>query len=286
MSNKYIDRELAREIIRKVGELGECDEYEVSSCCQKQMRKSIEENARLQSYRIENPNAEIPFSVPRNRSRSRRKELRKSEGHSSKDLYNSGIRAEIANLNSAAKWAKQNFDPDNLDESFFRGIAKRIFPKMYKGEFADYRNVSARIRGSRVIPPDSYKVRSIEIPDFTSHLADLLECKDVINGVEAAAYAHLHIARIHPFVDGNGRTARILQDTILDSYGIPVPVIESGERMTYYSLLDSAAYDWKHKGGKEKGRITRGESDFYDYITGKINVSLDKIIESCLNHDV
>jgi hypothetical protein len=46
-----------------------------------------------------------------------------------------------------------------------------------------------------------------------------------LNPIEKAAYAHIRIVEIHPFMDGNGRTARLLQNTILKEAGCPpVPV--------------------------------------------------------------
>ncbi|MEX0932748.1 MAG: Fic family protein [Candidatus Pacearchaeota archaeon] len=266
MSSRYITGELVKELNNGFYQLEDHDEYEVDVCCHHRMRRAIEKNAKLNSFRMENPNTEIPFSIPKNRKRHR-------------------IKKGIESINAASQWAKANFDPDNLDESFFRGIAKRIFPDMYAGDFAWYRDTGTTISGASVTPPYPYKLQEIEIPKFTEELKSLLKYKEKINGVEAAIYAHLHLVRIHPFVDGNGRTCRVLQDTILDSYGIPVPVIESGERMTYYSLLDSAVYDWKHKGGKERGNVTKGERIFYDYLAGKVNISLEKVIESCNKHN-
>lgn len=69
----------------------------------------------------------------------------------------------------------------------------------------------------------------------------------VMRGIIKAVIAHLYIAWIHPFGDGNGRTARILEFAILLSSGIPSPTAHllsnhyNTTRSEYYSQLDSAS---------------------------------------------
>jgi len=262
MVGRYIGNVLVKELERKISYLRELDSHDVLTSCQKRRRKSIEKNAKVNSFRIENPGTQVPFCVPRNKNRH-------------------GIREGIENITNASRWAITNFDPDNFDESFFRGIAIRIFPDIYVGDFAEYRTTGTSISGATVTPPDPYKLRAIEIPWLVDSLRSQFRLDGGVHRVETAIFSHLHMARIHPFVDGNGRTARVLQDTILDYSRIPVPVVESGERMTYYDLLDRAVYDWKHNGGKEYGVVTNGEERFFNYIAGKINVSLDNVLEKC-----
>lgn len=57
-----------------------------------------------------------------------------------------------------------------------------------------------------------------ESPDDVSDSAALLRV------VELASFGHGELVRIHPFADGNGRTARILSNWILVRYGLP-PVV-------------------------------------------------------------
>jgi Fic family protein len=58
--------------------------------------------------------------------------------------------------------------------------------------------------------------------------------------VYVAAKAHLELAAIHPFVDGNGRTARLLQNLLLMRRGFPPAVIRLDERLEYYQALEDA----------------------------------------------
>lgn len=58
--------------------------------------------------------------------------------------------------------------------------------------------------------------------------------------IEHSALAHYKFVEIHPFVDGNGRTARLLMNLILMSKGYPPAIILMRERVAYYNSLKKA----------------------------------------------
>lgn len=58
--------------------------------------------------------------------------------------------------------------------------------------------------------------------------------------VELAVLAHHRLVVIHPFIDGNGRTARLLMNLILMRAGYPPTVIQRINRRQYYRVLDQA----------------------------------------------
>jgi Fic/DOC family len=58
--------------------------------------------------------------------------------------------------------------------------------------------------------------------------------------IEFAAFAHAEWVRIHPFVNGNGRTARIWANLIMQRYGMP-PVLVMGPRPTELGYSNAAA---------------------------------------------
>jgi len=60
---------------------------------------------------------------------------------------------------------------------------------------------------------------------------------------ELAAYAHYKFVCIHPFVDGNGRTARLIMNLILMQNGYPPAVILNVDRKKYYRVLKQADLD-------------------------------------------
>ncbi len=260
---KYLSKQLSNEIRNKYNLLRNSSSLELISKYQKIIRRTIKKNAQIHSYRIEHPNTKVPFSIPRNKNRK-------------------GIEKGIENIENAFSWGIRNFNSSNFDESFIREIAGRITPKLYDGKISQYREKGTSITGASVTPPYPSKLINYEIPNFISSLNKQLKCEDVVNKIETAIFAHLHLARMHPFVDGNGRTARTIQDIILSYYGIPVPLIESGERHIYYQCLDKAIYDWGTKKGLGiKNGASEGESLFYNLLAGKINSSFDKVIERC-----
>jgi Fic family protein len=88
------------------------------------------------------------------------------------------------------------------------------------------------------VGPDVALVRSL-----MAELFDFLNAKDGHNVIVKAAMAHLNLAMIHPFKDGNGRMARVLQTMVLAKEGILAPVFSSIEEYVgrnvqdYYNVL-------------------------------------------------
>src|SRR3989344_4557216 len=133
------------------------------------------------------------------------------------------------------------------------------------------RTENVRITGAKHMLPPRYE----KIP---KQLFSLLE--EVYQGknhpVENAALLHFHIARIHPFIDGNGRTARLMQNLHLQHYGYPPVIIENRERHHYIDLIDEAVSGYY---GKDIESMSNAERIFYNYIGSKVNASFDKIQE-------
>jgi len=265
---KYMPKELARELREKLDLVRDPSYSElifredIRELCklfaQSRKKRAIRKNAQIHSFRIENPSAFVPYSVPTN---SRR------------------IKKGVKKIETAFNWGVENFDPEKFDEDFIKNIAGRI---LYGKGLEEYRNTGTRITGASVTPPYPYKFKTREMPEFVENLRRQFKCPDIIQKIEAGIYTHLLLVRIHPFVDGNGRTARTLQDIILDYHNIPLPIIESGERNTYYQLLDRAIVDMRDKESihkLKKNGATEGEYMFYTFIAGKINSSLDCLIE-------
>lgn len=260
---KYLPKELMNEIRIKHKLLTDKKSYGLTMQCKKLALNKIKKSTHIHSYRIENPDSRVPFSVSRN----------------NKKKY---IKEGIKNIERAFNWGVQHFNPSEFEESFIREIAGKITPEFYDIDIAKYRDSGIQITGASITPPYPYKFLNYELPDFIKSLKKQLECSNVVNKIESAIFAHLQIARIHPFVDGNGRTARTIQDIILHYYGIPIPLIESGERHTYYKCLDEAVVGLDTKKAFDiKNGASEGERLFYTFIAGKINASYDKILSGC-----
>lgn len=61
-----------------------------------------------------------------------------------------------------------------------------------------------------------------------------------LHPVRRAAQLHARLVKIHPFIDGNGRTARLLMNVDLMKSGYPPAVIPSEQRVAYDDALDQA----------------------------------------------
>lgn len=100
---------------------------------------------------------------------------------------------------------------------------------------ARYRNIPVRISGSTVIMPNPRKVPAL-MEDF---LLRFTQAKN-LHPVELAAQAHYQLVTIHPFVDGNGHTARLLMNMILLMAGYPTAIIRIQDRLAYINALETA----------------------------------------------
>jgi len=101
-----------------------------------------------------------------------------------------------------------------------------------------YKTSQNRILGSRhkTIPP--YKVSS----EMSNLIYLINKNKLGYNPIELASIAHHELVRIHPFVDGNGRTARLLCNLILMNKGYVPVIIRAKERKKYFDLLEKAHF--------------------------------------------
>ncbi len=97
-----------------------------------------------------------------------------------------------------------------------------------------YRTRNVRITGAAKTLPDWSKV--------TGQMVELIEkiaqCKR--HPVDAAALLHHGFVRIHPFIDGNGRVARLLTNLYLIARGYPPVVLKIENRGKYYRFLRAA----------------------------------------------
>ena len=87
------------------------------------------------------------------------------------------------------------------------------------------------------------------------------------HAAKIAADAHLQFVFIHPFVDGNGRTARLLMNLLLLELGYPLVKIDLSMRSEYIN-------------GIEKALLGQGHEDYYLVVFKAIEQALDAYLES------
>jgi len=97
-----------------------------------------------------------------------------------------------------------------------------------------YRNQNVVISGAEHRPPEHFLVLD-EMSALTRWYASF-----VGHPIERAIRLHVDFVKIHPFVDSNGRTARLLMNFELMKSGFLPVVIKAKNRLMYYEALDVA----------------------------------------------
>ena len=103
----------------------------------------------------------------------------------------------------------------------------------------DYRRSASRAAGG------SYYVSHDKIEpmmrDLVSNINTAINKISSISDIMTlSSYAHLQLLTIHPFVDGNGRSARLLQNLILQKHKMPLLIIRHEQKSDYISAIKSA----------------------------------------------
>ena len=134
-------------------------------------------------------------------------------------------------------------------EQFTQSTIKRIHSLVLLDKPDDrgiYRKVQVRIGGSSYAPPQPYLIEK-QMEDL---MLDMREWKKEKNIAEQVALFHLQFESIHPFIDGNGRTGRLLLNLILMQQGYPPINIKFSDRKRYYNC-----FEVYHKTGSSKAMV-------------------------------
>lgn len=97
-----------------------------------------------------------------------------------------------------------------------------------------YRRIPLRILGGEHEPPDPG-----QIPEQMEELVREFSENRQLHPIERAALFHLKFEAIHPFVDGNGRTGRLLLNLLLMQEGYPPVNLKNSDRSRYYAAFDA-----------------------------------------------
>nr|WP_312985684.1 Fic family protein [Clostridioides sp.] len=163
---------------------------------------------------------------------------------------------EIVNLNGAIDYVEDLVRGNEpLNESNLKQIHFLVYNNTSKYDMKDvagvYRKVDVQILGSEHKPPSAYLVQD-EMDDFFKWVE---VNKDKLHPIEYASQVHLKFVTIHPFIDGNGRVARLLMNFALTSKGYPPIAIkpDNESRTRYNKALEHA-------------QVTGDSSDFTDIV--------------------
>ncbi|NSW45386.1 MAG: Fic family protein [Bacteroidales bacterium] len=124
-----------------------------------------------------------------------------------------------------------------LTENNIKKLHKIFYQKIDEKNAGKYRKIQVYITGSEHIPPKPKEVHEL--------MANLIKWYNSSNEhpVVTAALLHQKLVIIHPFVDGNGRVARLLMNLHLIKNQLPVTIIPPVYRSEYIALLEKSHHD-------------------------------------------
>lgn len=99
-----------------------------------------------------------------------------------------------------------------------------------------YRTYQVFITGTEYLPPEASEVPAL----METFISELNDKSKTLHPIALAAFAHRRLVDIHPFTDGNGRTARLLMNLILVNQGYQIVSIPPILRIEYISALQAA----------------------------------------------
>jgi Fic family protein len=123
-----------------------------------------------------------------------------------------------------------------LDEWQIKAIHQLVLKNIDSKNAGMYRQENVVIAGAEHTPPSFLKVPE----QMTALMISYHHNTTHLHPVECAARLHVDFVGIHPFVDGNGRTSRLLMNFELMRHGFLPVIIPVQARLAYYDALDTA----------------------------------------------
>lgn len=156
--------------------------------------------------------------------------------------------------------ATQKKGHQSITEDDILAIHKFILSGIDDTWAGSYRKTEVFIRGATVELPKPQKV-----PYLMAEFVQWLEGQQEEHPVKVAADAHFKLVSIHPFIDGNGRTARLLMNLILLINSYPMAIIRNEDRIEYINAVN-------------RGQMENDLRAFYSIVTQAEERSLDAYI--------
>lgn len=119
-----------------------------------------------------------------------------------------------------------------IREVDIRELHRLVVRNQAEARPGSYRQIGVVISGSEHRPPPP-----VSVPAMMQGVIDWTNEPVAVSPILGATYVHHQLAAIHPFIDGNGRVARLLMNLILLRSGYPIVNIRREDRSKYYESL-------------------------------------------------
>ncbi|MEK6899239.1 MAG: Fic family protein [Nanoarchaeota archaeon] len=170
------------------------------------------------------------------------------------------IKEMVKNLNVATNFFAMNYT-GGLNEEMLFDTLSIIEPSVKPVAYRGLSDPMTRALGMQRIYPQNVDEQMQKFIDSNGHL---------FLPIDKAFHAHFHITRIHPFRDGNGRLARLVQNGMLMKAKLPPIVIETFDRRDYIDLLNNAQRSYEGNNNRNTSEVSR----FYSYLGLKLRDSI------------
>lgn len=204
------------------------------------LKKKLNSFRHLDSYRIAEA-LELEYTFESNRIEGNTLTLKETDLVINEGLTISGksMREHLEAINhaDAILFVKELVDKNTkITESVLLQIHNLVLRGIDIENAGRYRKVQVMIKGSRHTPPQPFLVA----PQMEEYFVWYNKNKKHLHPVVLAAEMHERLVTIHPFIDGNGRTSRLLMNLILLQHGFVIANIKGDvkSRVEYYQALE------------------------------------------------
>ena len=206
------------------------------------LKKELDRFRQFDSFRIAQA-LELEYTFESNKIEGNTLTLRETDLVVNEGLTVSGKsmreHLEAINHQEAIGYIKQLLERNfSLNERELLSIHNLILRGIIPEDAGKYRKVQVMIKGSSHMPPQPFLVTKA----MEDYFIWFLENKNKLHPIILAAEMHERLVTIHPFIDGNGRTSRLVMNLILLQNGFVIANIKGDydTRMKYYKALEIA----------------------------------------------
>jgi Fic family protein len=219
------------------------------------LKKKLNRFRHLDSYRIAQA-LELEYTFESNRIEGNTLSLKETDLVINEGLTISGKsmreHLEVINHSHAIEFVKDLVNKkSSINEHLLLQIHNLVLRGIDNDNAGKYRTLQVMIKGSKHTPPQPFMVAK----QMEDYFLWYQKNKKHMHPVILAANMHEKLVTIHPFIDGNGRTARLLMNLILLQHGFVIANIKGdvSNRIAYYEAL-------------EKVQINESYISFIDFI--------------------